>query len=96
MPVSSARNTTQSPAGTWLGAFDAGLFMADAGFSGGPGTRDQPANPWCGMPLRSFLDAGPLLGQPGDLTLSRWDRAIYLDPVYWAELRRARPEMDIT
>ena len=82
-----ARNTVIPTAGTWLGAFDAGLFMAAAGFSGGPGGRAQPPS-FCGMPLRSFIDAGLYLGQPGDLTLSWWDPAIYLDPVYWAELQR--------
>jgi hypothetical protein len=34
------------------------------------------------------MDAGLYLGQPGDLTMSWWNPAIYLDPVYWAELRR--------
>ncbi len=59
--------------------------MAGAAMSSGPG---KPVNPLCGLPLRSFMDAGLYLGQPGDLTMSWWNPAIYLDPVYWAELQR--------
>lgn len=40
------------------------------------------------MPLGSLLDAGLYLGQPGDLTASQPDPAIYLDPAYWQELQR--------
>jgi hypothetical protein len=40
------------------------------------------------VPLGSLLDAGLYLGQPGDLTASRPNPAIYLDPAYWQELQR--------
>lgn len=42
----------------------------------------------CGKPLGSLIDAGLYLGQPETLTLSWWNPAIYLDPVYWKELQR--------
>ena len=79
------RNTVIPAAGTWLGAFNAGLLIAGGIMSSGPG---KPTNPWCGKPLGSFIDAGLYLGQPRDLTASWWNPAIYLDPVYWAELQR--------
>jgi hypothetical protein len=40
------------------------------------------------VPLGSLLDAGLYLGQPEDLTASRPNPAIYLDPAYWQELQR--------
>lgn len=69
---------------TWLHDFDAGLVYP-AGFRGGSG---QPVNLNCGVPLGSLIDAGLYLGRPESLTVSRPDPAIYLDPVYWAELER--------
>jgi hypothetical protein len=74
------RDTVIPAAGTWLGSFDAGLF-AQLTFRSG-------SNPYCGVPLRSIIDAGLYLGQPVDLTQSYWNPAIFLDPAYWAELRR--------
>jgi hypothetical protein len=47
-----------------------------------------PVNPFRGVPLGLLLDAGLCLGQPGDLTASRPNPAIYLGPAYWAELQR--------
>jgi hypothetical protein len=79
------RNTAISTAGTWFGAFPAGLLVSGGIASSGPG---KPTNPWCHVPLSSFIDAGLYLGQPGDLTASWWNPAIYLDPKYWAELQR--------
>ncbi|ACU75492.1 hypothetical protein Caci_6646 [Catenulispora acidiphila DSM 44928] len=71
-------------AGTWLGALDGGnLFPALA-----PGPSGQPVNIDCGVPLRALVDAGLYLGQVNELTMSRPDPAVYLDPVYWAELQR--------
>jgi hypothetical protein len=70
--------------GTWLGSFDAGsvlpaIFRSPSG---------EPANAMCGVPLGSVLDAGLYVGPPDQLTMSRENPAIYLDPTYWAELRR--------
>jgi hypothetical protein len=38
--------------------------------------------------LGSLQDGGIYLGQAEDLTASRPNPAIYLDPVYWRELNR--------
>ena len=70
--------------GTWLGSADAGLFFHVIAF-GPDGAR---FNPFDGVPLGSLQDAGLYLGQPGDLTASRPNPAIYLDPAYWQELQR--------
>jgi hypothetical protein len=45
-------------------------------------------NPYCGKPVKSLVDAGLYLGQPGELTASWPNPAIYLDPVYWKELQQ--------
>ena len=92
------RNTVIPAAGTWLGSFDAGLFaQPQAGSrsrgpshnSSAPGGRSSgQANPLCSMPAGSVIDDGLYLGQPGDLTASWPNPAIYLDPAYWAELQR--------
>ena len=82
------RNSVIPTAGTWLGAFYSGLFFAGGGHSGGPGPGGHQTNHRCGPPLRSLIDAGLYFGQPGTLTLSWWNPAIYLDPMYWAELQR--------
>jgi hypothetical protein len=74
------RDTVIPAAGTWLGSFDTGLFAQLTFRTGG--------NPFCGVPLRSIIDAGLYVGQPGDLTQSYWNPAIFLDPAYWAELQR--------
>ncbi|MFI7416596.1 hypothetical protein [Nonomuraea sp. NPDC049684] len=68
------RRTVIPCAGTWLASVDAGQFM------------DAP--PLCGQPLGKVADAVLYLGRPSDLTRSLWNPAIFLDPVYWAELRR--------
>jgi hypothetical protein len=47
-----------------------------------------PHNAYCGIPLGKVLDAGLYVGQAADLTASWPNPAIYLDPVYWAELQR--------
>ena len=92
------RNAVIPAAGTWLGSFDAGLFaqLQVGSRSGGParassapaGRNSGQANPLCGVPARMVIDDGLYLGQPGDLTASCWNPAIFLDPAYWAELRR--------
>jgi hypothetical protein len=71
-------------AGTWLGSVDAGLLF-HVTFRGRNGAT---FNPFRGVPLGSLLDAGLYLGQPEDLTASRPNPAIYLDPAYWQELQR--------
>jgi hypothetical protein len=40
------------------------------------------------MTFGQLVDAGLYVGQPGELTASWPNPAIYLDPVYWAELER--------
>ncbi len=65
-------------------------------------TDPQFINPWCGMTFGQLADAGLYAGQAAELTASWPDPAIYLDPVYWAELKRrnairgnsARPPLD--
>jgi hypothetical protein len=86
------RNTVIPTAGTWLGSFNAGLLIQVVGKSTTTGTKRgkaaESSNPWCGVPLGSLIDAGLYLGQPESLTASWWNPAIYLDPVYWKELKR--------
>jgi hypothetical protein len=81
--VSYPRNAVIPAAGTWLGAFNAGLaahlFL---------NRHNTVTNPFCGAPLRSLIDAGLYLAPPADLTASVPNPAIYLDPAYWAELQR--------
>jgi hypothetical protein len=55
------------------------------------GQNGQPpklVNPGCGMTVGQLVDAGLYLGQAAEMTASWPDPAIYLDPVYWAELQR--------
>jgi hypothetical protein len=78
------RDTVIPTAGTWLGAVDSGLIIPVTETVG----RGKPFNPYCGVPLGSLQDAGIYLGQAEDLTASRPNPAIYLDPVYWRELQR--------
>jgi hypothetical protein len=78
------RGTVIPAAGTWLGSVDAGLLFHVIAF----GPDRAPVNPFRGVPLGSLLDAGLHLGQPADLTASRPNPAIYLDPAYWDELQR--------
>ncbi len=78
------RNTTIPTAGTWLGTLDAGLAPPSVQLTpSGP-----PVNPWCGTRLGSLIDAGLYLGQPGELTQSYPNPAVFLDPAYWKELQR--------
>jgi hypothetical protein len=78
------RGAVLPAAGTWLGSVDAGLLFHVIAF----GPNRAPVNPFRGVPLGSLLDAGLYLGQPADLTASRPNPAIYLDPAYWKELQR--------
>lgn len=50
--------------------------------------KSDSQTPFCGIALEEVQDAGLYLGQPAKLTLSWPNPAIYLDPVYWAELQR--------
>ena len=59
----------------WLESADAGQF------------RYMPSL-FCGATLGSLADAVLYLGQEKDQTQSLWNPAIYLDPKYWAELKR--------
>lgn len=43
---------------------------------------------FCGQRAGSLIDAGLYLGQPQEVTASWPNPAIYLDPMYWAELQR--------
>jgi hypothetical protein len=78
------RTTVIPAAGTWLAQFDAGDIFATV--LGQPGKA--PVGAFCGIPFGEMLDAGLWLGQPSVLTQSVPNPAIYLDPVYWAELQR--------
>jgi hypothetical protein len=55
-----------------------------------PGGNGKPqdagaltGNPFCGKQTGEFIDAGLYLSQPGELTVSRPDPAIYPDAGYW-------------
>jgi hypothetical protein len=61
--------------GTWLEAADSGQFDYLPAYT-------------CGVPLGLLTDAVLYLGQLADQTQTPWNPAIYLDPVYWAELQR--------
>jgi hypothetical protein len=77
------RGTVIPAAGTWLGEFSAADVLPSPVEKGQP-----PHNAYCGIPLGKVLDAGLYVGQAADLTASWPNPAIYLDPVYWAELQR--------
>jgi hypothetical protein len=83
------RDTVIPTAGTWLGAFDAGLAVAVLRKA----RNGEQFNPYRGVPLGSLQDAGLYLGQPGDLTASWPNPAIYLDPAYWRELQRRNAQL---
>jgi len=95
------RGTVIPTAGTWLGKVSAGDILPGATRSVN-GQDPQFINPWCGMTFGQLADAGLYAGQAAELTASWPDPAIYLDPVYWAELKRrnairgnsARPPLD--
>ena len=88
-------------ADTWLGSVDAGLAFDAPGLPGNarkapPHRRGKNGkrpiqsigDDFCGQPIGSLIDAGLYLGQPAEVTASWPNPAIYLDPVYWKELRR--------
>jgi hypothetical protein len=74
------RNSVIPTAHTWLGQVNAGYALPAA-------SQGQPS-PLCGVPLGELQDAGLYLEAPAQLTASRPNPAIYLDPTYWAELQR--------
>jgi hypothetical protein len=78
------RDSVIPTADTWLGALDAGLMPPS--LLGGLHTA--ATNPWCATKLGTLIDAGLYEGQPDALTASSPNPAIYLDPIYWAELQR--------
>jgi hypothetical protein len=73
--------------GTWLGKVSAGDILPGATASVN-GQAPTFVNPWRGLTLGQLADAGLYAGQAAELTASWPDPAIYLDPVYWAELER--------
>jgi hypothetical protein len=84
--------------GTWLGSVDAGLVWDAPGPPGpdsglrrarrGKGPIVSVGENFCGQRVGSLIDAALYLGQPGEVTASLPNPAIYLDPTYWKELRR--------
>ena len=80
------RGTVIPTAGTWLGEVSAGDILPGATRSVN-GQDPQFINPWCGMTFGQLADAGLYAGQAAELTAAWPDPAIYLDPVYWAELK---------
>ena len=52
------------------------------------GNSNAGSSPYCGKTVKTLVDAGLYLGQPGELTASLPNPAIYLDPTYWKELQR--------
>jgi hypothetical protein len=87
MLAACPRGTVIPAAGTWLGKVSAGDILPGATRSVN-GQDPQFVNPWCGMTFGQLADAGLYAGQAAELTASWPDPAIYLDPVYWAELKR--------
>jgi hypothetical protein len=81
------RGTVIPTADTWLGEVSAGDVLPGATRSVN-GQDPQFVNPWRGMTFGQLADAGLYAGQAAELTASWPDPAIYLDPVYWAELKR--------
>ena len=81
------RGTVIPTAGTWLGQVSAGDILPGATASVN-GQAPKFVNPWCGMTFGQLADAGLYAGQAAELTAAWPDPAIYLDPVYWAELER--------
>jgi hypothetical protein len=81
------RGTVIPTAGTWLGKLSAGDILPGetAESNGGP---PETVNPWCGYTVAQLADACLYVGQTGELTVAWPNPAIYLDPVYWAELER--------
>jgi hypothetical protein len=81
------RGTVIPTAGTWLGQVSAGDILPGATRSVN-GQDPEFVNPWCGLTFGQLVDAGLYAGQAAELTASWPDLAVYLDPVYWAELER--------
>jgi hypothetical protein len=81
------RGTVIPTAGTWFGQLSAGDILPGA-MEAVNGQPPKLVNPWCGQTLGQQVDAGLYLGQAADMTASWPNPAIYLDPVYWAELQR--------
>jgi hypothetical protein len=81
------RGTVIPTAGTWLGKVSASDILPGATRSVN-GQAPEFVNPWCGMTFGQLADAGLYAGQAAELTASWPDPAIYLDPVYRAELER--------
>jgi hypothetical protein len=79
-----ARRTVVPATGPSLGSLNAGQVFPTAI----RGAGGDPTNLTCGVPVGSLIDAGLYLAPTADLTVSRPDPAIYLDPAYWAELQR--------
>jgi hypothetical protein len=77
--ASSPRPVVMPAEGTWLESADT------AEFTYLPGR--------CGVPFGALADALLYLGQIAEQTQSLWNPAIYLDPVYWAELQRRKAVM---
>ena len=85
--VACPRGTVIPVAGAWLGKVSAGDILPGATRSVN-GQAPEFVNPWCGMTFGQLADAGLYAGQAAELTALWPDPAIYLDPVYWAELKR--------
>jgi hypothetical protein len=81
------RGSVIPTAGTWLGHVSAGDVLGGS-YEGRPGQPGELVNPFCGKSLGQLVDAGLYLGQAADMTQTEPNPAIFLDPVYWAELRR--------
>jgi hypothetical protein len=77
--ASSPRRVVVPAKGSWLETADTGEF--------------DYLPPHCGVPFGMVADALLYLGQRADQTASLPDPAIYLDPVYWAELQRRNAVM---
>jgi hypothetical protein len=81
------RGTVIPTAGTWLGKISAGDVLPGETEESN-GQPPESVNPWCGYTLGQLADACLYVGQTGELTVAWPNPAIYLDPVYWAELER--------
>lgn len=75
------RGSVIPAAGTWLGQAGAQDVINGVIQDG------KFCNPLSGIPLAKLVDAGLYLGQAAKMTASWPNPAIYLDPVYWAELQ---------
>jgi hypothetical protein len=85
--AASPRGTVIPAAGTWLGQVSAGDIAPGATKSVN-GQAPEFVNPWYGTTFGQLADAVLYAGQAAELTASWPNPASYLDPVYWAELKR--------